>query len=64
MLFSAQTGQWEDALQIEYEYEFNSLSGCYLAGRWEIRQMVSAGLLDDMPPGVELNFECTEQRID
>jgi hypothetical protein len=62
MIFSGFTGLWEDALYLNYEYEFNSLTGCYLAGRWEIRQMVAAGLLDEMPPGVGLDFECTEQR--
>lgn len=46
--------------KIVFDYDFRTLTGCYLAGVSEISRAAQEGFFIGLPPGVTIDIECDD----
>lgn len=58
VFFSAETGAPVNDLVAEYNYEFRTETGCYLAGNYKLSQMRNDGLFEYLEAGTQIYIRC------
>lgn len=60
-LITPVTGQLEPVVTAKIDYEFNSITGCYLSGIYELERIRNSDLFYTLPPNIHVTFACQEQ---